>query len=293
MSNLNFCAIDFETMTPARTSACAIGMVEVRDNVIMRKFYSLIKPIPDDYEQTNTFVNAISHEMCKDAPTWEELYSVVNDFLRTGFIVCHNADFDIDVFVKLKRYYKLEFNPDIRIIDTKALFGGSLENCCEQAGIEMECHHDALSDAMACAELILAKNGTMPSKPRNVKHPSVPSESFREQRHIDSETKVPLPDEEVLNMDTPFFHRKVVITGVFESYPEREKLAELLRKYGADINGNISKKTNIVLKGDGFGTSKMKKIEELQAQGVDIRVYDETQLIALLNEYHIVIANKC
>lgn len=133
----------------------------------------------------------------------------------------------------------------------------------------------------------------MPSKPRNVKHPSVPSESFREQRHIDSETKVPLPDEEVLNMDTPFFHRKVVITGVFESYPEREKLAELLRKYGADINGNISKKTNIVLKGDGFGTSKMKKIEELQAQGVDIRVYDETQLIALLNEYHIVIANKC
>ena len=48
MSNLNFCAIDFETMTPARTSACAIGMVEVRDNVIMRKFYSLIKPIPDE-----------------------------------------------------------------------------------------------------------------------------------------------------------------------------------------------------------------------------------------------------
>lgn len=42
--NINFVAIDFETMTPELTSACAVGMVQVVNGVIMQKFYSLIKP---------------------------------------------------------------------------------------------------------------------------------------------------------------------------------------------------------------------------------------------------------
>ena len=46
--NINFVAIDFETMTPELTSACAVGMVQVVNGVIMQKFYSLIKPYPDE-----------------------------------------------------------------------------------------------------------------------------------------------------------------------------------------------------------------------------------------------------
>lgn len=46
--NINFVAIDFETMTPDLTSACAVGMVQVVNGVIMQKFYSLIKPYPDE-----------------------------------------------------------------------------------------------------------------------------------------------------------------------------------------------------------------------------------------------------
>ena len=37
--NINFVAIDFETMTPELTSACAVGMVQVVNGVIMQKFY--------------------------------------------------------------------------------------------------------------------------------------------------------------------------------------------------------------------------------------------------------------
>ena len=46
METQDFVAIDFETMTPELTSACAIGLVRVHNGVISQKFYSLIKPIP-------------------------------------------------------------------------------------------------------------------------------------------------------------------------------------------------------------------------------------------------------
>lgn len=52
--NINFVAIDFETMTPELTSACAVGMVQVVNGVIMQKFYSLIKPYPDERTESET-----------------------------------------------------------------------------------------------------------------------------------------------------------------------------------------------------------------------------------------------
>ena len=38
MEKRSFVSIDFETMTPALTSACAVGLVKVVDNVIVQKF---------------------------------------------------------------------------------------------------------------------------------------------------------------------------------------------------------------------------------------------------------------
>ena len=55
----NFVAIDFETMTGALTSACAVGLVKVREGVIIEEYYTLIHPIPDTFERTNTGINGI------------------------------------------------------------------------------------------------------------------------------------------------------------------------------------------------------------------------------------------
>ena len=41
---MNFTAIDFETATGKRSSACAVGIVTVEDGVISDTFYSLIQP---------------------------------------------------------------------------------------------------------------------------------------------------------------------------------------------------------------------------------------------------------
>ena len=102
---------------------------------------------------------------------------------------------------------------------------------------------------------------------------------------LSRDAKKPIDASEVANQSTPFFQSRVVITGMLSSFPEREQLALLLRKYGADINTSISGKTNIVIMGVGAGPSKMKKISEYQAKGHDIRIIYEEELLDILKEY--------
>ena len=94
LQDLNFVSIDFETMTAEHTSACAVGIVKVVDGTIQQKFYSLIKPIPDDREKKNTYVHGITPEMVENAPTFGELWGTIGKYFTDQIIVCHNADFD-------------------------------------------------------------------------------------------------------------------------------------------------------------------------------------------------------
>lgn len=106
-------------------------------------------------------------------------------------------------------------------------------------------------------------------------------------REVSSETKKPLCAEDVENKETPFFQKKVVLTGILEAFPLREELACMLKKYGADINGSISKKTDMVVVGKGCGPSKMRKIQELQEQGFEIKVIYETEFLEIIEKYGI------
>ena len=63
---------------------------------------------------------------------------------------------------------------------------------------------------------------------------------------------------------------------------QRSEAAELVRALGADINTSISKKTQIVVIGDGAGPSKLRKIKELQDQGIDIRIIYEEEFLQIL-----------
>lgn len=282
MEKRSFVSIDFETMTPEQTSACAVGLVKVVDNVIVQKFYSLIKPIPDTRTERNTFVNGISEEMVEDAPTWGDLFPIVLPFFESRFVACHQASSDINILSKINEYYGVSIGR-CNIIDTYALTGESLEGACHHMGIDIGVHHDALCDATACAELILAYSGVRIERPTHVKI----SKSGKEARSLKSETKKPLAADEVKNPDTPFFMKKVVITGLLDAFPNREDLASLLKNYGADINSSISRKTNIVIMGVGAGPSKMRQVAELQANGFDIQVLHEEELLKVLNEYNI------
>jgi NAD-dependent DNA ligase len=88
----------------------------------------------------------------------------------------------------------------------------------------------------------------------------------------------------VKNDSTIFYNKRVVVTGVFSRYPVRDDLAVMLKELGADINGSVSKKTDIVcLGGVGVGPAKLAKIEELKNEGFDIQLVNEIELYSIID----------
>lgn len=284
METFDFTAIDFETMTAERTSACAIGIVRVENCVITQKFYSLIKPIPDSRTKDNSFVHGITPEMVKYAPTFEELWPTIKHYFEKQVIVCHNADFDTDVLNKVSDFYGIDF-PIKDIIDTMQITHAGLAQSCAMGDIPLPDHHDALCDATACAMIMLACWGV--NNFRNEKKKDNPIGINLSNKAIGKETLRPLCDEDIENKDTPFFHKKVVLTGTLSAFPKREIIADILKLHGADINTSISKLTDIVIVGAGAGPSKMKKIHDLNASGCQIRVIEEPEFLEIIEKYDI------
>ena len=281
MKTTNFVAIDFETMTGALTSACAIGLVKVINGNIQQSYYSLINPIPDDNKYLNTSVHGITLEMVSEAPTFAQLFPVLESFIGSLPIVCHNRGADINIMHRCMDYYGLKGIDTANNYCTFEMTGQSLTACCAKFGISMGVHHNALDDAMACAKVFLACQGDIVAT--TFKGGVSAAISQAPAKRINHDLLKPLEDEQVQNRSTPFFHAKVVITGTFSAYPNRNDLASTLKQLGADINTSISPKTNVVIMGQGAGPAKVKKIETLREQGCDIRIIYEEELKQILN----------
>ena len=281
METLNFVAIDFETMTPELTSACAIGLVRVTDGNIQQKFYSLINPIPDNRDQNNTHIHCITPEMVVSAPTFAQLFPQLAQFIGGLPIVCHNRGADINIMQRCMDYYGLTGIDTANNYCTFEMTGQSLTACCAQFGISMGAHHDALDDADACAKVFLACQGEIVATTFKGGLSEVIAASRT--KKFEHATLIPIADDQVQNQDTPFFHAKVVITGTFAAYPDRNELGRILQSLGADINTSISKKTNVVVIGQGAGPAKVKKIEALRAEGYNIRIIYEEELKQILD----------
>ncbi len=165
----DFCAIDFETACNARASACAVGMVRVRAGEIVETFYSLIKP-PAGMEIWPSFtaIHGITMHDVRGAPAFNELWPKINDFFQGDLLVAHNAAFDRGVLKGCLEYYGIEqavprFECTVvysrrawkKELQSMRLINCKLNTLSNFLGIELN-HHDALSDARACAKIFLA-----------------------------------------------------------------------------------------------------------------------------------------
>lgn len=276
-SDCNFVAIDFETFTAERTSACAIGMCKVKKGVIIQEFYSLISPIPDERTTNNTFVHGITKEMLLDAPTFKELFPFIVQFCEGLPFVCHNASMDEIVMRKCMEYYNLS-ELDLDFEDTYQITKLSLVDACELYHVPLGEHHNALSDAVACAKLRLALSGKI------MVNKTTSSFYGNKSSRISQDVLTPLASSEVTKDKTIFCGKKVRITGTFDAYPDRNDLAEELHLFGANIMTCISKNTNILIVGKNPGWKKIEQVEELNAKGCNIRILYEDDVIKELRK---------
>lgn len=103
---------------------------------------------------------------------------------------------------------------------------------------------------------------------------------FHEQLH----GEVLKPDLENSDPNSPFFNKKMVITGIFNSF-SRDELGNMLRDMGADLNGSVSKKTEFVIVGEDAGPMKLQKIEQFNRDGANIVILNEEELKVIVRNY--------
>lgn len=162
---MTFTAIDFETATGRRNSACAVGIVTVENGNITEKFYSLIQPPDNTYFGMNIAVHGIRPADTVNSPTFAELYPEIKTRLQGRTMVAHNESFDRSVLQRTMEHYALDYAElqlakrwecTMRIYQAKGFVPYKLNACCEKLGITLQ-HHEALSDAIGCAHLYLRR----------------------------------------------------------------------------------------------------------------------------------------
>lgn len=279
----DFVAIDFETMTCLHTSACSVGMVKVIDGQIVQQFYSLINPVRDEYTdcELNRNIHGIALETAEKAGTFADLFPTICAFIENYPLVAHNKSVEVGIIESLQKYYGLSGIRTDNAICTYKLTGKSLSKCCEEYGIKETGHHNALWDAEVCARIYLEILGK-PILPQGGGSIFGAKGPMGVNTAVSKEHRGRLDLSQITNKNTPFFNSTVVITGVFEKYPDRDKLAGILQNLGAKVTSAISCKTTHVVLGECAGPKKIEKIKELKESGANIIIVREHELIKLL-----------
>ncbi len=167
---MNFVAIDFETADYEPDSACAVGLIRVRDGQIVARAAHLIRPPRPEF--IFTYIHGISWEDVEEEPTFEELWPTIEPMFRgVDFLAAHNASFDQNVLCACCGAAGIE-PPDLPFRCTMVLarqqwgiYPTKLPDVCRRLGISLH-HHDASSDAEACARIMikaLLPGGVLPT----------------------------------------------------------------------------------------------------------------------------------
>ncbi|GAA0973159.1 hypothetical protein GCM10009551_002810 [Nocardiopsis tropica] len=158
-------AIDFETANHDRGSACAVGLVRVRDGAVVDRFTTLIRPPRqvDFFSRHNIAVHGITAADVADAPGWPEAHARIVEFADGDPLVAHNAAFDIGVLRQACAHAGLS-HPAWEYACTLALSRRTwadlpdhkLPTVCAHIGHRVLHHHRADADAEAAASIMIA-----------------------------------------------------------------------------------------------------------------------------------------
>jgi DNA polymerase-3 subunit epsilon len=314
----SFIAIDYETANSSYESVCAVGATVVIDGKIASNIYSLIKPPKEHFffDSFNVSIHGITEKDVKNSPGFEKVWSEIEGLQASKNLpfACHYAGFDIRVTEALLHYFEKDFQ-NIRFYDTctvsrkvwPELLNFKLNTISGHLGINLE-HHNAASDAKACAMIalkhmevlglstlseiaksfgydlgILSSNGvkTM-SEFKRYEH----SGHYSHEKGSNSSKDV-LPDREV-NLGSDLYGKNVVFTGALTSMGRKDAIQRAVNN-GATVISAVSKKTDFLVVGisdfldfeKGIKTNKLKDAELVKQKGYGISIIDEEDFLRM------------
>jgi len=158
---LTFTAIDFETATSFHP--CSVGIVTVENGIVVDEFVTLIQPPNNLYNPYTIQVHGIYPSDTARAKNFLQVFPEIQKRLQNRVVVAHNESFDRNVLAKSMAYYGLDYADlnissrwecTVKIYKAKGIKPTKLSDCCREMNIQLN-HHEALSDARACAQLYL------------------------------------------------------------------------------------------------------------------------------------------
>lgn len=310
MHKFDFVTIDFETATGSYNSACAIGIAAVKDMQIVDTFYSLIKPPNNDFDQQTIKIHGITPDAVADAPTASVLWDTIKRYFDCP-IVAHNAYFDMAVLEKsfvessnLKQYYADSMSFSRYMGFSKH----SLVACAEHFNIGIGTHHNALDDAVTCANIsiktlkffectslwqFLALNRAIPiyTFPVKAAEGYTIGKKQANQKHKKFETiRIAdiAPSAEAAVCNSPLHGCNIVFTG--ELSIGRQQAMQLAVDAGAILKSTVSRKTHYLVVGtqdksivgeSGLSQKEEKAHELILQEGVGIKILNEEAFLKL------------
>lgn len=284
---MRFFSIDVETANPNMASICQVGVAEYQDEKLVREWVSLVDP--DDYFcPVNVSIHGIDEPAVVGAPIFEEVYEQLASMLEGNVVVCHThfdrvaltQACDLAGLTPLDVVWLDSAKVARRAWSQFAQSGYGLSSVASFIGYEFK-HHDALEDAKAAGEILLAA----------VRHTQVSVSEWLE-RVERTLAGLPRGSSGIKSMEGdpngPLAGETVVFTGSLSI--RRQDAADLAVKFGCNVGSGVTKKTTLLVVGDQDVTklageaksSKHRKAESLIKSGQKMRILTESDFAKLV-----------
>ena len=307
---LNYTAIDFETANSYRGSPCAVGLVRIRNGVVVDERHWLIRPPErvDYFDVWNSAIHGITEGMVADQPRWKDVLPAIVDFIGDDVVIAHNAGFDIGVI----RYACAVDNvkwPEMRFLCTMVMSRRALSlptyrlpYVVEFLGGSIHDHHDPLADARAVVEVVrgLAAINSVNcgidelARSVGVSIGRMSSGLYKGSVSLSAggSSRLVQPDlDPNADPDGYLYGRVVVFTGTLLSMTRQIAWEECAR-IGAIAEKGTTKRTHVLVVGDinpavlrpgSVVTGKTRRAFELQEEGQEIEVMTEDDFLRCLD----------
>ena len=158
---MDFVAIDFETGPREKNSAISVGLVKFEGSEKTDSFYTLIRPPVLFIDPYNTSIHHLTINDVIDAPSFDNVFPKIKDFVGKLPFVAHNAGCDMGVLKATLIHYGIPV-PQYKYFDSvhlsrkifPELESHKLTSLGEYFGIEYDAHN-ALADAETCGKVVL------------------------------------------------------------------------------------------------------------------------------------------
>lgn len=301
---MDFVVIDFETANFKRDSACSIGIAMVHEGRITETWASLIRPPNMYFHPKIVAIHGITAADVVDAPSFDDIWAQILERIVTIYpVVAHNAAFDLSVLRASCAEHDLAI-PEICSACTLKLArrllphlpNHRLDTVAGYLGIVFN-HHDAESDAIACARVALSFCEMTQTRSifeiGEVGYDT--AKDFSEFRsRLDCNSKHNIAINGVSNLHVYVREhlevqgKSVVITGELNN-ATRSEATELLGEKGATVKTNMSRQVEIVIVGQrlwdawqrtGHVTGKLQRAVELYERGYPIQILSESEVFS-------------